>query len=381
MHASTTTDTQDGETPGELVSALAVVDVDATGREVAPLERGRWLLPAGELFVAAQAAPNTERTYRSTLRSFALFLQTELGVAPTVDALMLSTVVDYKRHLAGDDPATGRPRAQSSTIAKQLSALRGFARWLSLDVDLGADVDPRIQLVKVNRGDPPLPRALTPDELRRVLATPDRGTTRGKRDLALLEILARAGLRRAEAATVRWEHLLRVERWPDGQTRSAVAAGPAEETTWAIRVEHSKRGRSRTVPFAAPVVRALQDWRRTGAASAAQRAGASATIFVSLPHPRAPDSGGEPLSPAAVGDIATRYTRAAGVPAGRQTAHALRHTFCTAVASRSNLEVVSRLAGHADVRTSARYVDVTDARASAAIANTFDAGTFDDAWG
>jgi hypothetical protein len=61
---------------------------------------------------------------------------------------------------------------------------------------------------------------------------PDRGTTRGKRDLALLEVLARAGLRRAEAAAVRWEQLLRVERWPDGETRRAVAARPAEETNW-----------------------------------------------------------------------------------------------------------------------------------------------------
>jgi hypothetical protein len=46
----------------------------------------------------------------------------------------------------------------------------------------------------------------------------------------------------------------RVERWPDGQTRSAVADGPADETNWAVRIEHSKRGRSRTVPLAASVV-------------------------------------------------------------------------------------------------------------------------------
>jgi integrase len=125
-------------------------------------------------------------------------------------------------------------------------------------------------------------------------------------------------------------------------------------------------------------VRALEDWRRT---EAAQRAGAASTVFVSLPHPRAPEAGGESLSAAAVGDVAARYARAAGVPEDRQTAHALRHTFCTAVTTWSNLEVVSRVAGHADVRTSARDVDVTDARASAAIADTFATGAFDDGWG
>jgi integrase len=77
-----------------------------------------------------------------------------------------------------------------------------------------------------------------------------------------------------------------------------------------------------------------------------------------------------------------RPTRqAAGVPPDRRTAHALRHTFCTAVAARSNLEIVSRLAGHADVRTSARYVDVTDARVSAAISDSFDRGAFNNSWG
>jgi integrase len=347
--------------------------------ERAPLAAGHWLLPAAEQYAAAQAAPQTARTYRSTLRSFALYVQTELGLPATTDALALSTVLDYKRHLQATDPATGRPRAQTATIAKQLSALRGFARWLALDDEL-AGVDARIQLVKASRGDPPLPRALTAQELRRVLAMPDRATTRGRRDLAILELLAHAGLRRAEAAALRWEHVIRVERWPDADTRSAVASVPAQQTSWAVRIEHSKRGRSRTVPLAASVLRALQEWRRTSAARAARHS-VAATVFIALPHPRAPHAGGERLSAAAVGDVAARYLTAAGVPDDRRSAHALRHTFCTAVAARSNLEIVSRLAGHADIRTSARYIDVTDARATTAITDTFDAGAFDDGWG
>jgi len=271
-------------------------DEDLAARELASRDAGRWLLPAAEQYAAAQAARHTARTYRSTIRSFALFVQAELGLAPSVDALVLSTVLDYKRHLQAIDPQTGRARAKGATIAKQLSALRGFARWLALDDALAVDVDPRIQLVKTSRGDPPLPRALSPSELRRVLAMPDRSTTRGKHDQALLELLAHAGLRRAEAAALRWEHVIRVERWPDGQTRSAVAATPADQTSWAIRVEHSKRGRSRTVPLAASVVSALQDWRRTGAAHASAD---SAAVFIALPHPRSPHAGGGPLSPAA----------------------------------------------------------------------------------
>jgi integrase len=40
--------------------------------------------------------------------------------------------------------------------------------------------------------------------------------------------------------------------------------------------------------------------------------------------------------------------------------HALRHTFCTAVAlhTKGGIKRVQALAGHADLRTSARHVDV-----------------------
>jgi hypothetical protein len=119
-------------TAAELEVEILDVDVEGVSRalEVARGEPQRWLLPAGELYVAAQAAPNTERTYRSALRSFALFLQRELGLAPCIDALMLSTVVDYKRYLQGEDPATGqaaRPELDDRQAALGAARLRAVA--------------------------------------------------------------------------------------------------------------------------------------------------------------------------------------------------------------------------------------------------------------
>jgi site-specific recombinase XerD len=53
----------------------------------------------------------------------------------------------------------------------------------------------------------------------------------------------------------------------------------------------------------------------------------------------------------------------------RRTAHALRHTFCTMLAERDvALEVISELAGHADVRTTQIDVDVSEQRKAAGIA-------------
>jgi site-specific recombinase XerD len=77
----------------------------------------------------------------------------------------------------------------------------------------------------------------------------------------------------------------------------------------------------------------------------------------------------EPLSPGAIGDIATKHAVAAGVREDRRTAHALRHTFCTMLAERGvALEVIRALAGHVDIRTTQIYVDVTDQRKADGIA-------------
>ena len=48
-----------------------------------------------------------------------------------------------------------------------------------------------------------LPKALPAEDLRRLLAVPDRRTTMGSRDYALLVVLSRLGLRAGEVAGLR----------------------------------------------------------------------------------------------------------------------------------------------------------------------------------
>jgi integrase len=114
-------------------------------------------------------------------------------------------------------------------VATQLSAIRGFARWLSM--------------------------------------TPCAAG--GGR--AILEVLGRTGLRRSELCARRWDDIVEVPRWPDPRLRDAVAERPAEETASTLRIEHSKRGRSCLVPLARPVVAALEPGRRPAPAPAPAR--------------------------------------------------------------------------------------------------------------
>src|SRR4051794_32153542 len=181
------------------------------------------LLPAAERYAASQAAPSTRRTYRSTLRSFALFVETDLGLAATVGTLTLDTVLDYTARLQDLDEDTDEPHCHPRTVAKRLSAIRGFTRWLAMIPELR--MDPRIQQIRVKAGPPPTPRALTPEQLRTLPAMPDRATIRGRRDRAILEVLARAGLRRSELCALRCDDVIEVPRC--GPPRGCATRSPS----------------------------------------------------------------------------------------------------------------------------------------------------------
>lgn len=205
------------------------------------------------------------------------------------------------------------------------------------------------------------PSALSDRELSSLLARPDLRTTIGVRDRAILELLARAGLRRSELARLTLADVQERGRQPDARRRNAIAPRRGDQTTLEVVVRGSKRGRTRTVPLHGDAVQALCGWY------AARPPTATDALFVSLRTRRSANP--ERLSAGAVGEIVLKHAAAAGVRDNRRTAHTLRHTFCTMLAEHDvAMEVIRVLAGHVDIRTTQIYVDVTDARKAEAIA-------------
>jgi site-specific recombinase XerC len=96
----------------------------------------------------------------------------------------------------------GRYSPQSlKLIATAIRSFLGFA-WISGWT--GCDLRPAVGAVVTHRFGC-LPKALPAEDLRRLLAVPDRGTTMGSRDYALLVVLSRLGLRAGEvAALTQW---------------------------------------------------------------------------------------------------------------------------------------------------------------------------------
>jgi len=294
---------------------------------------------------ASAAAPNTRRAYATSYRAFAVYLRSRYGEA-SLQTFTLTAVAGWR------DELTAQGLAPSS-VAQRVSAVRRLA------AQIGAD--PLIAQVRCTHVQHERPSALSDRELSGLLARPDLRTTIGTRDRAILELLARAGLRRSELARLTLADIQERGRQPDKRRRAAIAPSRTDQTPLEVVVRGSKRGRTRTVPLHAEAHDALRRWY------AARPRASTDALFVSLRNRQSATS--QPLSPGAIGDIVTKHAGAAGVREDRRTAHALRHTFCTMLAERGvALEVIRALAGHVDVRTTQIYVDVTDERKADGIA-------------
>lgn len=118
------------------------------------------------------------------------FLQRRFGDG-AIEPCAISTD-DVTRYVRNEIPARSPASAQLHA-----SALRSFLRFLwqtgQTDIDLTAAIPPvrRWRLVNV-------PKYLTPDDVRRVLTACDRSSPVGRRDYAILLLLARLGLRGGE---------------------------------------------------------------------------------------------------------------------------------------------------------------------------------------
>ncbi len=135
-----------------------------------------------------QASAHTLRAYGRDLSALEAFLEKETGRRPRREDLRPPLL---RLHL-GDLAAAGlRP----STLARHLSSLRSFGRWLQESGRLETDPTAGLRGPKQGRR---LPRYLEEDEVEALLAAPRDEDRFGLRDRALLETLYSTGCRASE---------------------------------------------------------------------------------------------------------------------------------------------------------------------------------------
>lgn len=219
------------------------------------------------------------------------------------------------------------------TQARKLSAIRQFHRFLLLEDVRGDDPTSTIDGPRQGRL---LPKVLSFDEVDALLAAARaQDGWRGKRLVALMELLYATGLRVSELVSLKPTSFSR-----DGR----------------IVTVRGKGGKERLVPLSEPARAAVEDWLPDRQAELERRNAVSGVLF--------PSSGGSGhLSRGAFATMLQGLAVAAGLDPTRVSPHVLRHAFAThLLANGADLRSVQQMLGHADISTTQIYTHVLDER-------------------
>jgi integrase/recombinase XerD len=125
-----------------------------------------------------------------------------LGYLSSNKILYLSDL--EKKHILGFISSFGF--FSKSTIHCTLSSLRGFLRFLSDNRYLSCDLSYLVPKSSYKK-EAHLPTTYTKDEVRRLLESVDRSSPKGKRDIAMILLAARLGLRASDICGLKFENI------------------------------------------------------------------------------------------------------------------------------------------------------------------------------
>ena len=279
---------------------------------------------------------------RDLIREHLSYIQVEKGLAP-------NSLSSYARDLSklrawaearGREPhalardelsqwvmSLTRAGLSSSSIARSISAARGFFHFLLLDGHI--TTDPTADLDAPQAGQK-LPRFLTQEEMELLLEAPDTSTPEGVRDRAMIELLYACGLRVSELVALTLNQV---------------------ELDQGVLSCSGKGSKQRRVPVGRSALKWLESYTE---ARRKLLGGADAQwLFVA--------GGGRRLTRQFVWAALKKY--AAGVGVRGVSPHVLRHSFATHLLEHgADTRSVQALLGHSDLATTQIYTHVTSER-------------------
>jgi tyrosine recombinase XerC len=264
---------------------------------------------------------HTVASYQDDLERFATYLREHRPGAAADPALVDRNLLRaFLRELAGEGFAR-------RSIARKTACLRSFFRYLHRRGDVPSN--PALTLVtpKLERR---LPAVLDGNEVARLMDQPDRSTSLGLRDAALLELLYGTGIRLGELIGLR--------------VRDLDLHGGTLRVT-------GKGDRQRIVPLGAKARDALRAYLGVRDTLVPSEGPAAQELFRTVR--------GKRLNPKGVNLLMNRYIGRVS-ECSRTSPHVLRHTFATHLLSRgADLRAVKELLGHQSLSTTQIYTHVS----------------------
>jgi site-specific recombinase XerD len=233
-----------------------------------------------------------------------------------IQALDLSEFVSCRDHL------------KSKTVARIVSDVRSFLRFLTMRGTLQKDLSAELPKIRVPR-DATIPSVWDHELIVRLLGAVDRSSAKGKRDYAILLLACRLGLRAGDIRTLKLDHL----RW-------------AEST---IEITQAKTDVPLRLPLTNEVGEALIDYLKSGRPQTTHR-----EVFLKVIPPFDPFRENNNLY-----HIVTYWRRLAGITfrsSQKRGIHSLRHTLATRLHEKGTpLTTIAEILGHTSLESTRIY--------------------------
>lgn len=223
-----------------------------------------------------------------------------------------------------------------STVSKttqnyHLIALRSFLKYCAKrNIKVGISSD-KIELARTTRKQVTF---LTPEEVGRILKTPDTETETGLRDRAILELLFSGGLRVSELVNLNRDHI------------------NLKRKEFMVR---GKGQKDRPIFISDQAAVAIQNYLT-------KRTDTLAPLFIRYSGSQDLTNDGEfrRLSPRSVQRMVSQYAKLAGITK-KVTPHTMRHSFATdLLMNGADLRSVQSMLGHSNIATTQIYTHVTN---------------------
>jgi len=312
--------------PGDAAALIHFTD-HLRGRGVIPAEkRTACRLTSAERYAQAygQYLVEVRALARPTIINYVPFIRSFLDDRFGHDRVMLAELC------AGDVVGFVQrqvPRLHLKRAKLMTTALRSFLRYARYLGEVTLDLAAAVPIV-ANWSMTSIPRAISPEHVRQLLASIDRRTALGRRDYAVLLLLARLGLRSSEVALLELDDI----DWTRGRL-----------------YVHGKGAQRLELPLPTEVGEAIVAYLRDGRPASTNR-----RVFL---RAKAPIRGFQGAS--GVGSIVRHSLKRAGINAPTSGAHQFRHGLATDMLRQgASLGEIGELLGHRHPQTTKIYAKV-----------------------
>ncbi len=270
------------------------------------------------LRVQRNLAGGTIRCYRAVVREF---LHYQFGnEAVDFDSLCTEGVISYLRHKA-------KLLNQVASVQAIAVALRSFLRYVNRQTGKLTETISQVPSV-AGWSQQSLPRAMASEQVEKLLDSVDCTTATGKRDYAIILLLARLGLRACEVAFLTLDDI-------DWSTSTLTVT--------------LKSGRQSRYPLTQQIGDSMVDYLQNARPKSHSR-----RVFLRV---NAPFDGFK--TSVGVCSLVSRQIQRAGIDAPTRGSHQLRHAVATTMLSQgASLEQIGNLLSHRDLESTHIYTKV-----------------------